>query len=153
MYTIETFALVGFVVCISISQIYSERTQLLLKKSVFPKQPNRGSRVKRNEIDTKGKNQIPFIVHQLWNNKDVPRPVLPYIDTWMEKHPHWQYWFWTKESQEKFLHDKYPRYLPLYQGYTLDIQRADMIRFLILYHFGGVYADLDVEVLCNVYTS
>lgn len=153
MQTIETFALIGFIVSISISQIYTESTQLLLKKNVFPKHENtkqfNGGR--KNEIDTKGKLQIPFIVHQLWNNKDVPRPVLPYIDTWMEKHLHWQYWFWTKESQEKFLRDKYPRYLPLYRGYTLDIQRADMIRFLILYHFGGVYADLDVEVMYNVY--
>ena len=90
---------------------------------------------------------IPRIIHQLWNDQFVPRPVVPYMKRWMDQHPDWQYWFWTKESQEKLIRKKYPTYLSLYQGYELEIQRSDMIRFLILYEFGGIYADLDMEVL------
>ena len=93
------------------------------------------------------KYQIPKIIHQLWNDKFVPRPVVPYIKTWLNKHPKWNYWFWTRESQERFLIEKYPAYSSIYENYRLDIEKSDMIRFLILYEFGGVYADLDIEVV------
>ena len=90
---------------------------------------------------------IPKIIHQLWNDKFVPGPVIPHIKTWINKHPEWNYWFWTKESQERFLRERYPEYLTIYEDYQLDIEKSDMIRFLILYEFGGVYADLDMEVV------
>ena len=90
---------------------------------------------------------IPKIIHQLWNDKFVPEPVVPYIKTWIDKHPEWNYWFWPKESQERFLRERYPEYLSIYEDYQLDIEKSDMIRFLILYEFGGVYADLDMEVV------
>ena len=90
---------------------------------------------------------IPKIIHQLWNDKFVPRPVVPYIKTWIDKHPEWNYRFWTKKSQERFLRERYPEYLSIYEDYQLDIEKSDMIRFLILYEFGGVYADLDMEVV------
>ena len=154
-YTVEMFVLICFVLCICKSQIHSESTtsKYPWKRDIPPKYKDvkdlksEASKEKYSGINHRLNHKIPFIVHQLWNTRDVPKPVLQYIDTWMTQHPHWQYWFWTQKSQQRFLGEKYPRYLPLYQGYELDIQRADMIRFLILYEFGGVYADLDVEVL------
>ena len=114
---------------------------IVLHSTKLPKHKER--KPKRNL----GRGYIPRIIHQLWNDQFVPRPVLPFMKTWIDQHPDWQYWFWTKESQEKFVREKYPAYLNLYKAYQLDIQRSDMIRFLILYEFGGVYADLDMEVL------
>ena len=92
-------------------------------------------------------NEIPKIIHQLWNDKFVPNPVISHIKTWTNKHPEWSYWFWTKELQHKFITEKYPFYLTIYENYKLDIEKSDMIRILILFEFGGVYADLDMEVL------
>lgn len=42
---------------------------------------------------------------------------------------------------------KYPACLPLFLGYPDQIQRVDAARYMILYHFGGLYSDLDVECL------
>ena len=162
--TVEIFMIFCLMFFISMSQIHSNNTDTFPSKRDVPlkdgKQKDIAKVQKKNGNDGKNDNandlserqrklqdyRIPFIVHQLWNTRDVPIPMLQYIETWMATHPHWQYWFWTKESQEKFLRERYPKYLPQYLDYELDIQRADMIRFLILYEFGGIYADLDVEV-------
>ena len=162
--TVEIFMIFCLMFFISMSQIHSNNTDTFASKRDVPlkdgKQKDITKVQKKNGNDGKNDNandlsgrqrklqdyRIPFIVHQLWNTRDVPIPMLQYIETWMATHPHWQYWFWTKESQEKFLRERYPKYLPQYLDYELDIQRADMIRFLILYEFGGIYADLDVEV-------
>ena len=157
--TVEIFMVLCLMFFISVSQIHSNNTDTFASKRNVPfkegKQRDTTKVPKKiansdNTSNAKGisfqDSKIPFIVHQLWNTPEVPIPMLQYIETWMGKHPHWQYWFWTKESQEKFLRERYPKYLPQYLEYELDIQRADMIRFLILYEFGGIYADLDVEV-------
>ena len=42
---------------------------------------------------------------------------------------------------------RFPQWLTLWNDLPLSIMRADMIRYFILYEFGGVYADLDFEAL------
>ena len=42
---------------------------------------------------------------------------------------------------------KFPEFLDLYDGYNSEIQRADAVRYFLLYEYGGVYADLDFESL------
>jgi inositol phosphorylceramide mannosyltransferase catalytic subunit len=37
--------------------------------------------------------------------------------------------------------------LDTYDGYEYTIQRADVIRYFVLYHYGGIYLDLDIG--CN----
>jgi len=43
--------------------------------------------------------------------------------------------------------EHYEWFLPIFRGFDWDIKRADAIRYFALYHYGGVYADLDVELL------
>jgi mannosyltransferase OCH1-like enzyme len=45
------------------------------------------------------------------------------------------------------VHDTYPEMWPLYRRYPEQIQRVDAARYMLLHHFGGVYADLDIECL------
>lgn len=42
------------------------------------------------------------------------------------------------------LQDHYPWFLPTYLAYPYHIQRVDAIRYFLLYHYGGVYIDLDM---------
>lgn len=51
---------------------------------------------------------------------------------------------WTDASAREFIAEHYNWFLDTFDGYTYTIQRADAIRYFILYHFGGVYLDLDV---------
>ena len=51
---------------------------------------------------------------------------------------------WSKEMVEDLL-NSYPQYKQLYEDFRYDIQRIDFARLLILYHYGGLYLDLDVK--------
>ncbi|KAK3697081.1 hypothetical protein LTR37_017679 [Vermiconidia calcicola] len=43
--------------------------------------------------------------------------------------------------------ENYPKLLPHYLGYKQSIQRANILRYALLDHFGGVYLDLDITCL------
>ncbi|GAA3367974.1 hypothetical protein GCM10020367_64420 [Streptomyces sannanensis] len=57
---------------------------------------------------------------------------------------------WTDADNRAFLQEHYPWFLPVYDGYPEAIMRADAIRYFLLDHFGGLYADLDFECLSPV---
>ena len=54
---------------------------------------------------------------------------------------------WTDAGSREFIAEHYPWFLDYFDNYTYPIQRADAIRYFVLYHFGGVYIDLDIGCL------
>lgn len=50
---------------------------------------------------------------------------------------------WTDADAREFIEKEYPWFLETFDGYPFNIQRADSIRYFVLYHFGGIYIDLD----------
>jgi hypothetical protein len=58
--------------------------------------------------------------------------------------PGWTVMLWTDAKMREFIAQEYAWFLPVYDWYPHAIQRADVIRYFVLYHFGGVYADLDI---------
>lgn len=58
-----------------------------------------------------------------------------------------EYILWTDASSREFIAGHYPWFLDTFDNYTYPIQRADAIRYFVLYHFGGVYIDLDIGCL------
>jgi glycosyltransferase involved in cell wall biosynthesis len=92
---------------------------------------------------------IPRIIHQVWEGKNEPLPeqFSRFADTWKENHPGWQYEFWDRERMDALVQENYPDLVPVYFDYPYDAQRWNAIRYLILYRYGGVYADFDSECL------
>ncbi len=90
---------------------------------------------------------IPRIIHQIWNTDAVPDKFKAFRESCFKHHPDWQYRLWTAEDQRVFLKQYYPWFLPLFDAYTVPIKRADVVRYFLLWHYGGVYADLDMEFL------
>ncbi len=101
---------------------------------------------------------IPKIIHQVWINdtflgnpkKDVPEKWKKSQKEWKHHHPDWIYILWTDDLLLSYLELYHPDYLDLYKNYDYLIQRADMIRYFILYDYGGVYCDLDLYPLKNI---
>jgi hypothetical protein len=58
-----------------------------------------------------------------------------------------KYMLWTDASSREFIAEHYPWFLETFDGYRYPIQRADAIRYFVLYHYGGVYIDLDIGCL------
>jgi mannosyltransferase OCH1-like enzyme len=93
--------------------------------------------------------KIPRIIHQIWSGIDEPLPKRFKIlgATWKEYHPGWRYEFWDNERINNFILENYPQYMTLYNQLKYNIQRWDVIRYLILYKIGGVYVDFDYECI------
>jgi hypothetical protein len=91
--------------------------------------------------------QIPHIVHQTWKETLLPLSLKPYLQSWKKYNPTWEYWFWTDADARLLVQTRFPDLLGMYDKFEKAVQRADVIRYFILYEFGGVYADLDVEAL------
>ncbi|KAH3791253.1 hypothetical protein DPMN_144736 [Dreissena polymorpha] len=60
----------------------------------------------------------------------------------MDHNPTWEYFQWT---DEKLIKERHPNLLKTWDSYRDNINRADALRYIVLYEFGGVYADLDVN--------
>ena len=59
----------------------------------------------------------------------------------------WQLPFWTDSDNDAFVREAFPSFYPTYRKYSLPIKRADAVRYLYLWKFGGVYMDVDSSCL------
>ena len=101
---------------------------------------------------------IPKIIHQIYwdfygNNKEIPREWKDYCQTWKEifPEPEYKHILWDDKDNENLIREKYPWFLKVFLNYPRNIQRADAIRYFILYEYGGIYVDMDYSVRKNFY--
>lgn len=90
---------------------------------------------------------IPRIIHQTWKTNEIPERWRSWQQSWRDRHPDYAYRYWTDADNREFMALHYPDYLDVYDGHKLGVHRADMVRYFILRHFGGIYADMDFEAL------
>ena len=90
---------------------------------------------------------IPKILHQTWNDYFIPKPAVPFVKSIIRQHPNWQYWFWTQADIQCYIKQKHPEFTSLYNDYDAMIYKTDVMRYFLLYDYGGFYLDLDVEAL------
>ena len=91
---------------------------------------------------------IPHIIHQQWSSYQIPAAAVPYVKSVVDLHPDWQYWFWTDDDRECYMRSRHPELLDLFDNnYTEPSYRTSLVQYLLLYDYGGVYLDLDVQAL------
>ena len=93
---------------------------------------------------------IPKIIHQIWVEDSLPDALKELGNTWKEYHAGWEYQLWNESDILCFITEYFPEYLDIYHSFHFDIQRLDIIRYLILYQTGGMYVDFDYECLENI---
>ena len=76
----------------------------------------------------------------------MPRAFHRYIRSWQQLQPTWQYLLHTDAENEALVTQEYRWLRRRYQRLSA-IQRADMMRYIYMHRWGGVYADLDVGLL------
>lgn len=62
-----------------------------------------------------------------------------------------QYSFWTDGDLDTLVKDHFSWFYPVFLSYPEQIYRVDAARYMILYLYGGIYIDMDFEVLENFY--
>jgi len=92
-------------------------------------------------------NMIPKIIHQTAKTADIPDVWKKHQKKVQELHPDWEYKLWTDEDNFEFVKKEFPEYFELFKNLPKNIMRADVIRYLIMYRIGGLYLDLDYEML------
>ena len=91
---------------------------------------------------------IPRLVHTSWRDGNLPRFQATLRNYSMRVlGPGWLHLLWTDDENRRLVADCYPHLLALYDGYDHHIKRVDMVRYLYLIAYGGVYMDLDSVVL------
>lgn len=91
--------------------------------------------------------QIPHIIHQSWKTNTLPFRFLSWQKTWISKHPDWEYRLWTDADNLQLVEEHFPWFLETYKALPQNIHRADAVRYMYMYKFGGFYSDLDLEAL------
>lgn len=103
-------------------------------------------------LEVKSAKKSENIIHRtlLWDKK-FPIRLRWVIREFRKKNSDLVQYLW-RESDFLRLLDRYPQYRDVYRGYTKRIQKADFARYLILYHCGGTYLDLDIKPERKCYT-
>lgn len=91
--------------------------------------------------------QVPKIVWQTWKTREVPDKWKPSQQAIKIFCSDWEYVLTTDEDNRNFVIARFPEYLALYDSFEKEIYRADMIRYMYLYTYGGVYLDLDLQLV------
>ena len=87
--------------------------------------------------------KIPKIIHQIWLGSPFPQEYKKYQESWQKHHPDWEYKLWTDAEVADL--DLINR--DLYDASLNYGEKSDILRYELLYRYGGMYADTDFESL------
>jgi mannosyltransferase OCH1-like enzyme len=87
--------------------------------------------------------RIPKIIHQIWIGGPLPQKYHALQKTWQKFHPDWEYRLWTDADLDNFPFTDRARF----ERAKNFAEKADILRYEILYQYGGLYVDADFECL------
>ena len=87
---------------------------------------------------------IPLVVHQMWKDRNIPQKWQTTRKDCMKLNHEYTHILWTDEMLYNFIWNKYSWFYTVFIRYRYNIQRVDVTRYFLLYHYGGVYLDLDL---------
>ena len=96
-------------------------------------------------------------IFQLSKNEQPPFVLRRYVNSFKNQ-VGFKHEIYSDQKMDSFIKSFYPEYLKSYQTISI-IEKTDLIRLLLVYHFGGLYSDLDtycrvkLEVLFNEYPN
>lgn len=93
---------------------------------------------------------IPKLIMQTWKTTTIPNDWLSSPKSLKMYMPNWKHILLTDEDNEQFVKTHFNSLLPWFKSLTYPIQRADVIRYMWLYINGGLYIDLDIEILVSL---
>ena len=90
---------------------------------------------------------IPKKIHQIWlGGKDIPKRCLKWMESWQKFNNDWDYKLWDEESIKELNIKDFDVYSQkLNPGY-----RSDIIRYIVLKKYGGLYVDTDFECVKKI---
>jgi mannosyltransferase OCH1-like enzyme len=138
---------------ITLDDFPSDYTQALIAAQREDKQPEYGW-PKLIDPGPAVQTTIPPIIHFIWfpnlyhDHLDISQIPAVGSDTpeLCRKHnPDYRINVWNASAARVLLEEHYGWFLPRYDAYRYPIQRVDAFKYFVLWHYGGVYMDLDIS--------
>lgn len=136
---------------------------LLFCSGIFSSGDDVGSPVLRRVPNTKGARTggpmargFPKKIWQTWKTDPLQfeERDSTTAKTWTSKNPNFRYEVLTDDNDMEYVEYHFglgglnrPDIVEMYRSITATIIKADLIRYMVMYAEGGVYADIDVEAL------
>lgn len=89
---------------------------------------------------------MPYIF-QTWKTSEIPEQWYFAHESIICMNPNWQVVLLTDEDNLRIVRENFPDFYDTFVGFPYSIQKADAIRYIILYLYGGIYIDLDFEAI------
>jgi len=96
---------------------------------------------------------IPRILHHILLgtlSENPPQDWTSARESCLSLHPTWDKHYWTEAAANDLISQHYPHLLDTFNSYTSIIQRADSLRYFVMYHYGGVFLDMDLECTASL---
>jgi len=93
---------------------------------------------------------IPKIIWQTYKDpfSELPQYAKDCAQTWKDLNPEYKYMYMDDEECRSFiLHEFGEDWLAIFDGCPVGVMRGDIWRYLVLYTYGGIYADFDTICL------
>jgi hypothetical protein len=92
--------------------------------------------------------KIPKVIYLSYKTKDIPDYVIP---KWKEIYPDYEVKLYDNKDCIEFLNKEYNKeYVDIFNYIKDGPIKADFWRVCILYKYGGIYSDIDVEPVVNI---
>lgn len=88
-------------------------------------------------------NDIPRVIHQVMFNTSIPKPYMDARENCKRVNSDFVSILWNKTMVDELVRSQYPFLKELFYGYDIWVKRADVARYLIIHHHGGIYIDMD----------
>ena len=95
---------------------------------------------------------IEKVYHQIWfqGESKIPQKYEKYYKSCLKVNNDFQRIIWDSNKIDNLLKNHYPEYINFYESLPLMVQKIDYAKYIILYHYGGIYIDMDVKCLKNI---
>ena len=122
-----------------------QETSSSTSASVIP-----NSSIQNNDKTVESLIQIPKIIHQMWkdNYDTIPYDLKRWRAGCQQVNHNYEFRFYYDSDLKTFVTTYYPEYLALFNSLH-GVFMADMARILYVYHYGGIYMDLDFYCVRN----
>jgi mannosyltransferase OCH1-like enzyme len=152
----DYFAFVFLFAAIYVAYVFlykfgSQRNRVVYSKELEKEKARIHERIDANNVATgfgfvQQERSIPKIIIQTGPANMSPK-YAKFVADLKRMNPEYQYMYFDDDDIIEFFSKNYPELLDVYEKLPIFIQKIDFFRYVAVYHYGGIYLDLDMEPL------
>ena len=86
---------------------------------------------------------------QTWKTTEIPIHYSGFVNKLKTMNPNWNYMFFDDDDIIVFMKSTKPEYYETFLNLRGKIQQIDFFRYVAIYYYGGMYLDLDIDIVCG----